>query len=175
MYRRIIQLLLITSLVGPASLIAADKPSPATPAAQAAQKFPVPLVNEILAGWNGMPWGTKLEAFQAKYPKAEKNSAGRWSTGAGNETFSGIAGQSIYGFNSKGELNLVTFEPVEAERATLRKKLLAAGVLREGKKPDWQRSGVSFVVADLNDGQLVVVVNAGFADPSTKPTTMPKK
>lgn len=127
--------------------------------------FPSPEVGEVLKGWNGLEWGTTLEQFKAKFPKASKNAFDRWSTGAGEEKLVGISGNSLYGFNKKGELNLVVFEPVEAERATLRDKLIDAGMLREKVKANWQNGGVTFVCTESDIGQFVIVVNAKFADP----------
>lgn len=127
--------------------------------------FPCPEVSEVLKGWNGMEWGTTLEKFKAKFPKASKNAFDRWSTGAGEEKLAGISGTSLYGFNKKGELNVVVFEPVEAERETLRDKLVDAGMLREKVKANWQNGGVTFVCTESDIGQFVIVVNAKFADP----------
>lgn len=152
-----------------AATLAADAPKSPDKGADKSVKFPAPVVNQILQGWNGLDWGATLDAFKAKFPKAAP-AGGRWTTGAGQEKLAGIAGNVLYGFNRKGELNLISFEPVESERTTLRDKLIEAGVLREAVNPNWQNSGVSFICVDSKAGQLVVIVNAKFADPKEKKT-----
>ena len=157
------------SLMSSAMLIAVDKTEkPPEKSAGKTVKFPAPVVNDILKGWNGIDWGTSLDKFKAKFPKAAQAAGGRWTTGNGEEKLAGIAGTVLYGFNKKGEFNAVTFEPVEAERTTLRDKLVDAGVLREAVNPNWQNSGVSFICVDTNVGQLAVIVHAKYADPKEK-------
>lgn len=131
-------------------------------------KFPAPVVNQILTGWNGVDWGTTLAKFKEKFPKAAVSAGGRWTTGNGEEKLGGVAGNVLYGFNKKGEFNAVTFEPVEADRRTLRDKLIEAGVLREAVNPNWQNSGVSFICAETDVGQIVVILHAKYADPKEK-------
>jgi hypothetical protein len=162
----------VVSMIAAAGAVAADK---TTGGGAAVKKFPAPVVDEIMNGWNGLSWGSKLETFKAKFPKAEKNAAGRWTDGEADQKLVGIPGQVLYGFNSKNELYLVTFQPSEEEMPTFRKKLIAAGVLREGKSANWKNGPISFVVADVNDGQLAVIVNAEYVDPSTRPATAPEK
>ncbi|QOV89130.1 hypothetical protein [Humisphaera borealis] len=153
------------------TLTAADKAEkPTDKAAEKTVKFPAPVVNQILKGWNGVDWGTPLDKFKTKFPKAAQGPTGRWTTGNGNETLAGVAGNVLYGFNKKGEFNAVTFEPVEAERTLLRDKLIDAGVLREAVKPNWQNSGVSFICVETNDGQIAVILHAKYADPKEKKT-----
>jgi hypothetical protein len=169
MMRTILFTSLMTLLVASPLLAADAAKTPGKPADKSV-KFPAPIVNEILERWNGVAWGTSLDAFKAKFPKAARGAGGRWTTGAGEEKLAGIAGNVLYGFNKKGELNLISFEPVESERTTLRDKLVDAGVMREGTNANWQSSGVSFICVDSKVGQLVVIINAKFADPKEKKT-----
>ncbi len=167
---RIILFTLLATLLVASPLLAADAPKSPGKSANKSVKFPAPIVNEILQGWNGVDWGTSLDAFKAKFPKAAQGAGGRWTTGAGEEKLGGVAGNVLYGFNKKGEFNAVTFEPVEAERQTLRDKLIDAGIMKEGVKSDWQSSGVFFYCVDSKLGQIVVVFHAKYADPKEKKT-----
>ena len=56
----------------------------------------------------------------------------------------------------------------------LRARESGVGALREGEKPNWQRDGVSFILAVADGDQIVVAVSHRFADvPATKPATRP--
>lgn len=159
---------LVMTLLLASPLLAADAPKSPDKAADKFVKFPAPVVNEILNGWNGVTWGSSLDAFKAKFPKAVQKAGGRWTTGAGEEKLGGVAGNVLYGFNKKGEFNAVTFEPVEAERKTLRDKLINAGIMKEAVKSDWQSGAVLFYCVDSKLGQIVVILNAKYADPKEK-------
>jgi len=170
MTSRLYLALLLCGLASIAAAAPAKSGKPSDPGSKSADggkkvEFPAPEVNQILKGWNGLDWGTPLAQFQAKFPKASKNAAGRWSTGAGEEKLGPVAGTTLYGFNKKGELNLIVFEPVEADRALLRDKLIDAGILQEKVNANWQNSGVTFVCTESKVGQFVVIVHAKYADP----------
>jgi hypothetical protein len=136
--------------------------------AAADKKFPHPVVDTLLKGWNGLAWGATLDEFKKKFPDASRKESGRWVTGKGTEDLAGLTVNTQYTFNKKDQLMMVNFEPEEKDKATFRKALLAAGVLREGAKPNWTNAGVSFVVADVDGGQFAVCLCAKFKDPAEK-------
>ena len=137
--------------------------------ARAAEKFPAPGVDVLLKGWGGVPWGATLAEFKKVHPTAKQNKDGRWVTGKPDD-LGGVAVTAEYDFNKAGRLKLVMFQPPDEARATLRQSLVAAGLLRDGPKPNWQRDGVSFILAVAGDDQIAVAISHQFADmPTTKP------
>jgi hypothetical protein len=141
---------------------------PSGRAAAADKKFPHPVVDTLLKGWNGLAWGATLDEFKKKFPDAARKETGRWVTGKGTEDLAGLTVNTQYTFNKKDQLMMVNFEPEEKDKATFRKALQAAGVLREGPKANWTNSGVSFVVADVDGVQFAVCLSAKFKDPAEK-------
>jgi hypothetical protein len=142
-------------------LSAADKPEK--------QKFPGPVVTQLLEGWAGLPWGAPLDDFKKKFPDASKTEGGRWVTGK-DEDLAGVKVTVQYTFNKKDQLQMLTFVPEEKAGKTFRQTLANAGVLKEGAKGNWQSQGITFGIAPLGDGtQMAIAINAKYADPKEKP------
>jgi hypothetical protein len=140
------------------------------PSAHAAEKrkFPGPVVNELLTGWNGVAWGGTLDEFKKKFPKASQNEAGRWLTGAGEEDLAGAKVDTQYSFNKKGQFYMITFAATDAAKATFHQTLADAGVLREGAKGNWTSQGVTFAYVDPGNAPVAVAINARFKDGAEK-------
>ncbi|HEX8911048.1 MAG TPA: hypothetical protein VF796_01725 [Humisphaera sp.] len=141
----------------------------APPATAPASKFPHPVVDRLLVGWNGLDWGASVDDFKKAFPKAQQAAGGRWTTGAGEEDLAGVKVTPQYVFNADGKLMMVLFDPGEAARPTFAKALQDAGVLRAGNRPGWQTKGVMLSVVESNGGQFVVASHAKYAAPATRP------
>jgi len=139
---------------------AADKPPEK-------QKFPGPVVTQLLEGWGGLAWGASLDDFKKKYPEAKKNEGGRWLTGKEDE-MAGVKVTVQYTFNKKDQLQMLTFIPGEKDGKTFRQALDKAGALRDGKD-NWQSKGITFRVVPIADStQIAAAINAKYADPAAK-------
>ena len=151
-----------------------DKPAakpgdkPADKAAEKKGKFPGPVVDQLLKGWDGVAWGATLDEFKKKNPDAKEAAGGRWVTGRGPSDMAGQPVTAEYGFSKKGQLALIRFEPAEGGRKTFIRSLVEAGAAREGPKPGWQNNGVTFQMAEVNGDQFAVAVNARHIDPPEK-------
>jgi hypothetical protein len=133
------------------------------------KKFPAPVVNEILTGWNGVAWGDTLDSFKKKFPDAKPNDAGRWLIGK-DETLAGVKVTVQYTFNKKNQFEMVTFVPDDEGQKNLRQKLQDEGVLREGSKGSWSSQGVTFAIGNLGEGkQIAIAINARFKDAAAPP------
>lgn len=125
-----------------------------------APTVPVPdEAREVIAwGWNGLPWGSSIAEFEARFPRASGESGGWWTTGAGPEEFCGIVMATRYAFNSRGELYLVAFYPGTRDRERLAAAMLAGLGAPEGTATRW-RSGE--VQADVKVGGTVATLTHG--------------
>jgi len=153
-------IVLAIAFAATSSARAADKPEK--------QKFPGPIVTQLLEGWGGLAWGGSLDDFKKKYPDAKKNENGRWLTGK-DEELAGVKVTVQYTFNKKDQLQMVTFVPEEKASKTFRQSLANAGALKDGPKGNWQSQGVTFAIANIGEGgQLAIAINAKFADAAEK-------
>lgn len=131
------------------------------------KKFPAPVVNELLTGWNGVAWGETLDSFKKKFPDAKANEAGRWLIGK-DESLVGVKVTVQYTFNKKNQFEMVTFVPDEEGSKNFRQKLVDEGVLKDGNNGNWTSQGVTFAVGNLGGGkQIAVAINARYKDPAT--------
>ena len=111
---------------------------------------------EVIArGWNDLPWGSSVAEFEVRFRRASGESGGWWRTGEGPERFCGIAMDTRYAFNSRGELYLVAFYPRAGDR-----ERLTAAVLRElgpadGASTRWT---IGEVEADVKAGGTVATL-----------------
>ena len=138
--------------------------------ARAAEKktFPAPLVDKMLKGWGAIDWGSSLDDFKKKFPDARQLENGRWVSGKGEEDLAGVKVTAEYAFGKKEQMSMVRFQPDADGKKSMRKILIEAGVLREGAKSNWQREGVSFVVAEVSGEQFAILVDAKAGDQAKK-------
>ena len=137
-------------------------------------KFPGPVVDQLMKGWDGVAWGATLDEFKTKHPDAKPAAGGRWVTGRGDSDLAGQPVTAEYGFSKKGQLALIRFEPPAAGRKTFLRGLTEAGLVKDGPKPGWTNNGVSFVLAELNGEQFAVALNARYTDPVEKKAAAPR-
>ena len=117
----------------------------------------------IEKGWNGLPWGTSLSDFQARFPGATRSDSGWWLTGDGHESFFGIVMLTQYSFNSRDQLCLVAFYPETTDRERLPVVMINALGMPRGQDIGWKLGGVDVdvkaasVAASLTHRKLAAV------------------
>jgi serine/threonine protein kinase len=106
--------------------------SPA-PAASAASSLPQASGREAIAeGWNGLPWGTTVAEFRARFPGSSHQNGEWWLTGLDRERFCGIEMHTTqYAFNSRDRLCMVALIPETKDR-----ERLAVAAINELGAPD---------------------------------------
>jgi hypothetical protein len=116
----------------------------------------------IAWGWNEIEWGSSLEGFRSRFPRANKTDSGWWLTGDGPEAFCGVPmAHTQYGFNSADQLYLVTFIPDSPQRAQLTPAVLNALGAPSGMDAVWNIGDVTVEVKTA--GVLAAVTHGRYA------------
>jgi hypothetical protein len=111
----------------------------------------------IAQGWNGMPWGSSLQEFRARFPKASKTDSDWWLTGDGPEPFCGVAmAYTQYGFNARDQFYWVTFIPDTPQRGRLTPAVFNALGAPSGQDAVWH---VGDVVVEVKTAGVLATMS----------------
>ncbi|MBO2454134.1 protein kinase [Actinomadura barringtoniae] len=117
----------------------------------------------IAEGWNGVPWGSSVADFKARFPEASFHNGEWWWTGQGPEKFFGVQTHiTQYSFNKRDQLCMVALIPSTEDRD----KLAVAAINELGAPDD---SSTSWTIGKVEvavkiAGIAATVTHLGFVD-----------